>query len=153
MRRDKFYESLPYLVRAVRVNQRSFSCYYMLGTAAYNLKQYKEAAEAFRAATVLIPQSAPAQVKYGMVLRIHGDYVNAEKTLLKALSLSKDFPNADAHWQIALLYEKLGRFSEAATNLEKYLKIQPDAENKQQIKKLINSMKTKPDIKKQFANS
>ncbi|MBC7900240.1 MAG: tetratricopeptide repeat protein [Saprospiraceae bacterium] len=153
VRRDKFYESLPHLVKAVRVNQRSFSCYFMLGTVAYNLKQYKEAMEAFRVTTVLSPQSASAQVKYGMVLRISGDYINAEKVLLKAVSLSNDFPSAEAHWQLALMYEKLGRFSEAASNLEKYIKIQPDAENKKQIKTLINSMKTKADTKKPFQST
>ena len=148
VRRDKFFESLPFLVTAVRVNQRSFSCFYMLGRVAYNLKQYKEAAEAFRLATVLSPESALAHVNYGMLLRITKDYITAEKELLKSLSVSRENPPTEAFWQLGLLYEKLGRFAEAATSLEKYIKALPDAENKLQIKALIVSLKSKAETKK-----
>lgn len=148
VRKDKFYESIPYLVRAVRVNQRSFSCYYMLGTAAHRLKQYKESAEAFRLASVLNPQSALTFVKYGMVLRIDGNYKAAEEALLRALSVAKEDPPSDAYWQLALLYDKTERFGEAAVQLEKYLAVQPDVENKAQIQALIVSMKAKAEKKK-----
>ena len=119
----------------------------MLGTVAYNLKRLREAAEAFRAATILVADSAPAQVKYGMILRINGDYVNSEKALLKAVSVSKDAPIGDAFWQLGLLYDKLGRYADAATSLEKYLKIEPDASNKQQIRTLIATFKAKAEKK------
>ena len=147
-KRSKYYESLPYLVRAVNVNQRSFSCFYMLGNAAFNLKQVKEATEAFKTATVLNPDSIYANIQYGMVLRINGNDADSEKFLLKAILLSKDFPVASAFWQLGLLYNKLNRFDEAANQLEKYLKAQPDLENREQVKDLIAKLKIKAAKKK-----
>jgi len=147
VRRDKFYEAIPHLVRAVKINQRSFTCYYMLGTVAFKLKQFREAGEAFKAASVLSPESTLAHIKYGMSLRLTQDYPGAEKALLKAVSVSKSDPNPEAYWQLGLLYDKMERYADAASSLEKYLKILPDAENKQQIRTLITTFRAKADKK------
>ncbi len=143
VRRNKFYEPLPYLVKAVNINKRSYSCFYMLGLAAINLKQYKEAVLAFKSATILNPDSVNAHIQYGMVLRITGSYTDSEQILLKAVSLSKEFPLAEVFWQLGLLYDKLERFDEAANQLEKYVKYELDAENKQKAKNTIASLRKK----------
>ena len=143
VKQKQFYESLPFLVKAVQVNQRSFSSFYALGIAAYNLKRLKEATEAFRITTVINPQSAYAQFQYGRVLRISGNFKEAEQTLLKAKSLDKDFLIAEIYWQLGLLYEKTGRFDAAADALEIYVKTQSELPNIQQIKDLIVKLRQK----------
>lgn len=143
VKRQQYYDSLPYLIKSVTINQRSFSSYYMLGIAAYNLKQIKEAIDAFKLAATINPESIQAHLQYGMVLRIGGNYKEAEKVLLKAISLSKDVSKGVIHWQLALLYEKTGRFNEAADELEKYLKAEPNVENSKQIKELIKQLREK----------
>lgn len=143
VRGNQYFEALPFLVKAIKVNQRSFSSFYALGLAAYNLKQMKEASEAFRATTIINPQSAFAQFQYGRALRINGNFKEAEQALLKANVLSKDVPIAEIHWQLGLLYDKTGRYNEAADELEKFLKIENDIPNHQQIKDLITQLRTK----------
>jgi tetratricopeptide (TPR) repeat protein len=143
LKRKEYLKAIPYLIKAVEVNQRSFSSFYALGLAATDLKKLPEAIKAFRATTVINPQSVYAQTKYGMVLRMNGNYKEAEQSLLKALSLDKYSQMAEIHWQLGLLYEKTERYSEAADELEKYIKIQSDASNIQQIKKLIAQLRAK----------
>jgi tetratricopeptide (TPR) repeat protein len=142
--REKYEEAAPYLIKAVDVNKRSFSSYYALGVASYNLKNLTAAIEALRSAVTINASSIPAQLFYGMVLRMDGNFELAEKALLQAKSLSqKSVPNAEVHWQLALLYEKTGRFKEAADELETYLKIAPKTTDFEKIKKLIADLRAK----------
>lgn len=143
VQRSKFQEAVPYLIESIKVNQRSYSSFFALGLAAYNLKHMKEAAEAFRATTLINPSSVYAQLQYGMILRINGNLKEAEQVLLKAKSLDKNLDVSDISWQLALLYEKTNRFNEAADELERYLQLQPDAPNIRQIQTLISQLRSK----------
>lgn len=142
--RKQYEEAAPYLIRAVDVNKRSYSSFYALGLASYNLKNLTAASEALRAATTINPNSVNAQLFYGMVLRIDGSFEKAEKALLQAKSLSeKSSPSAEVHWQLALLYEKTARYKQAADELEQYLKIAPKTADAEKIKKLIADLRAK----------
>lgn len=144
VRRSEFTESAPYLIRAIDVNQRSFTSFYALGIVGYELKDLKAASDAFRAATIIDPQSPNAQAWYGKVLRLNGDYEAAEKALLAAKSLlPKNSQSAEIHWQLALLYEKTARYKEAANQLELYLTDEPKARDAEKIKKLIQQLRAK----------
>jgi tetratricopeptide (TPR) repeat protein len=137
VQRKEYQKSLPYLIRAIDVNQRSYSSFFALAYACFQLNHTPEAVEAARGAVILQPTSVNAQHLYGTLLRMNGNYDLAEKALLQAKKLSKDSPVADVHMQLALLYNKLGRNNEAADELETYLSINPDAADKQRIKELI----------------
>ena len=139
--RKEYQKSLSYLIRSIDVNQRSFSSFYALAYACYELNHRPEALEAARAATILQPNSVNAQLLYGTLLRLDGSYEKAEKALLEAKKLSKDRSVPDIHWQLALLYNKLGRNKEAADELEVYLKLQPDAPNKKEIQDLADKLR------------
>lgn len=143
VQRKQYQTGVEYLIRAIDINQKSFSSYYALGVASYNLKEIKPAIEAMRAATILNPKSVDAQIWYGRVLRIDRSYKDAEKALLQAKSLSKDNPIAEINWQLALLYDKTGRYKEAADELEQFLKLQPDTRDAKQIKTLIAELRAK----------
>ncbi len=139
--RKDYQKSLAYLIRSIDVNQRSFSSFYALAYACYELNHRPEALEAARAATILQPNSVNAQLLYGTLLRLDGSYEKAEKALLEAKKLSKDRSVPEIHWQLALLYNKLGRNKEAADELEVYLKLQPDAPNKKEIQDLADKLR------------
>lgn len=141
--RKQYYEALPHLIKAIEINQRSFSSYYAIGIAAYNLKEFTQAAEAFKAAAIIDPQSIYAQFQYGRALRISGNDKDAETALLKAKSLSKDSTIPEIYWQLGLLYNKLNLYDKAADELETYLKVQQDEANKQNVKKLISTLREK----------
>jgi tetratricopeptide (TPR) repeat protein len=143
--RKQYDEAAKYLIRAIDVNRRSFSSYYALGIASYNLKNLPAAIEALNAAIAINPQSVNAHIFLGMILRIDGNFEKAEKELLQAKKLAESSPVAEIHWQLALLYEKMGRNKKAADELERYLKLSPKAPNADQIKRLIADLRARQE--------
>ena len=77
-------------------------------------------------------------------------YEKAEAALTEAEKLSKNRPVPEVHWQLALLYNKLGRNQEAADQLEIYLKLQPDAADRKGIQDTIARLRK--DTKKKFVS-
>jgi tetratricopeptide (TPR) repeat protein len=142
VQRKEYEKALPYLIRAIDINQRSYWSFYDLAFACYQLNHRPEATEAARGATILQPNSVNAQLLYGTLLRINGDMEKAEKALLKASSAGKGVAIPDVHWQLALLYNKTGRNKEAVDQLEAYLKDAPNAPNKKEIRDLIAKLKS-----------
>ena len=138
--RKEYEKGYPYLLRAIDINARSYASYYSLGFAFYNLKQYPAALEAAKAAIVLMPESSDGQLLYGTVLRITGDFTDAEKALVKANTLTKKM-NSDVHWQLALLYNKLNRNQETINELETFLKLVPGSPDKNKIQEMIVKLK------------
>jgi len=143
----EYEKSLVFLIRSIDVNQRSFSSFYALAYACYQLNHRPEALEASRGATMLQPNSLNAQLLYGTLLRLDHSYEKAEKALVAAEKLSKDKPVPEVHWQLALLYNKLGRNQEAADELEAYLRIRPEAQDKKQIQDWIAKLRKDPKQK------
>jgi len=139
--RRNYDKAYPYLLKAIDVNQRSAPTYYSLSYAFYQLKQYPAALEAARAATVLAPASVDAQLLYGTVLRIAGNYPEAETALLRANALSKKM-NAEVHWQLSLLYNRLNRNQDTIDELETFIKLVPDSPDKDKIRDMIAKLKT-----------
>jgi len=139
--RGNYDKAYPYLLRAIDVNQRSAATYYSLSYAFYQLKQYPAAQEAARATTVLAPASVDGQLLYGTVLRITGKYGEAETALLRANSLAKEM-NAEAHWQLSLLYNRLNRNQDTINELETYLRLVPDSPDKKKIRDMIAKLRT-----------
>lgn len=138
--RKEYEKSLEHLIRAIDINQRSFSGYYSLAYACYQLNEIKQGIEAARAATIIKPASANAHILYGTLLRIFGNYDLAEKALQKAKTLVQN-KTAQINWQLALLYNRINRNKDAIVELETYLKNQPDAPNKKEVMELIAKLK------------
>ena len=134
---DKAY---PYLMRAIDVNGRSFGAYYSLGYAFLQLKQYPAASEAARACSVLAPESPDAFLLYGTTLRLLGKISDAEKILVKANTAAKS-TNAEIHWQLALVYNRQNRNQEAVSELETYLKLNPNNPERSKIEEMINRLR------------
>lgn len=139
--RKDYEKSLAYLIRAIDVNQRSFSTYYALAYACFELEHRQEALVAAKAAITLQPNSFNAQLLYGTLLRLDHSYQLAEAALTQAKKLSKNKPVPEVHWQLALLYNKLGRNREAADELETYLELQPEARDRPAIQALIAKLR------------
>jgi tetratricopeptide (TPR) repeat protein len=137
VQRKEYQKSLPYLIKAIEVNQRSFSAFYNLAYACYKLNHKNEMLDAAKAAVAIKPSSTEGQLLYGVTLRVNGTYDKAEQALLSAKSLSKK-PVAEIHWQLALLYNRVGRNKEAVIELRIYLKMQPESpSNKKEVEDLI----------------
>ncbi len=141
----KYSEALEYLIKAIDLNQRSYSSYYYLGYACYQLNAIPEAIQASKAATVLKQDSLYAQLLYGTVLRIAGNYDLSERSLLKAKKIGNN-KIAGVNWQLALVFNRLNRNKEAADELETYLINFPTAENKKDVQELIAKLRTSTSV-------
>jgi len=135
--KDRQYEAaIPSLTKALEVNSRAFASSFALGVAQYNLKQLEPAIESFKRALSLNERSINANLWLGIALRQTSRPQEAEPYLKRADVLA-DSKLPDAHWQLALLFNQLKRYKEAADELETFLKVQPDSKDIELIKKLI----------------
>jgi len=140
---EKYEEAIDAFDRALRINGRCFDCWYGVSYASYTIRKFKEARMAVEKALEERPNSMEASLLLGMCLRMTGDFLKSEQALKRATKMTGD-SLADVHWHLALLYGKdLNRFGDAARELEAYLKMVPDAPNKEDIKKLIKQFKDK----------
>jgi len=139
--------AIPILTRAVEVNAKSYSSWFALGVAQYNLKQLPLAVESFRRAVWLKQNSVNANLWLGIALRQTGPVADAERYLKQADQLTES-KLPDAHWQLALLYNQLKRFNEAADQLEIFLKVQPDSRDSESIKKVIKRFREQAQLPK-----
>jgi len=144
--KKKYREALEPLIKAIDLNRRSFTSYYALAYACFELKEIPQAVAAARAATILKPSSFNAQLLYGTALRLFGDLALAEKTLAKAKALGNN-KIAQVNWQLALLLNKLKRDREAADELEMYLKNRTDSNDKKEVQELIAKLRTSSGAK------
>lgn len=139
--KDAQYEAaIPLLTKALEINSRGFASCFALGVAQYNLKQLQPAIESFKRAVLLNEKSINANLWLGIALRQTSRPDEAE-AYLKRADLLAESKLPDAHWQLALLFNQLKRFKEAADELEKFLKVQPDARDAELIKKLIQRLR------------
>lgn len=140
---EKYEAAAELFKRAIKINERCFDCWYGVSYADYTVRKFDESAEAGRKAIDLKPNSVEANLVLGMAYRMLKDFTKSEASLKQASRIA-DGASPDVHWQLALLYGKdMERFSDAAKELESYLKAAPDAPNKADITKLIKQFKDK----------
>ena len=139
--RDQQYEAaIPVLTKALEVNSKAYASCFALGVAQYHVKQVPTAIESFRRALLLNEKSINANLWLGIALRQTTRPEDAEAYLKRADVLAES-KLPDAHWQLALLFNQLKRYKEAADELEIFLKVEPDARDAEQIKKLIQRLR------------
>jgi len=139
---EKYEPARTALTQATTVNPRAHLSFYWLGLAQHNLKQPAAALESFTRAVSLAPDSVNSQIWLGIALRQNGKLELSETHLKKAKELGKNSV-PEVNWQLALLYDKLGRYKEAADELELFLKAQPDSRDTENIKKVIKQLREK----------
>lgn len=136
VKQQEFEPAIPVLTKAVEVNRRSYQGLLALSVAQHGLKQMPEAIESMRRAIALNQSSPNANLWLGTLLRQTSKLDEAETYLKQADKLAAS-KSAETKWQLALLFNQLKRYKEAADELELFLKIQPDSKDMEQIKKLI----------------
>jgi len=141
LKKQRYPEASAYFDRAVVVNPKSANSWYGLSFALYAQNQTPRSIEAAKKATALSPESVEMNLMLGVALRQGRNYIDAEKSLLKAKKISNG-SSADVSWNLALLYVYNIKNSRlAADELENYLKIKPDHPDAVRIKKLISQFR------------
>lgn len=136
IKRQEYEPAIPVLTKAIEVNRRAYQSLHLLSVAQYNLQQLPQAVESMRRAIAIDHRSMNANLWLGMLLRQISKLDEAE-TYLKQADRLAESKSPEAHWQLALLFNQLKRYKEAADQLELFLKIQPEAKDAELIKKLI----------------
>jgi cytochrome c-type biogenesis protein CcmH/NrfG len=130
------------LSKAVAVNPKGERSFYGLGVIYYKAGQYDKAIEQFNKAMALLPDNANSVLYAGLAHTKAGHYADGENALKKAYSMgAKNVP--DLHLALTQIYEKTGRFREAANQLKTLLKENPTLSNREQIKKVIENYEKK----------
>ncbi len=136
VKQREYEPAITVLTKAVEINRRGYQSLYALSVAQHSLKQLDPAVESMRRAINLNPGSVNANLWLGMLLRQTGKLSDAETYLKQADKLAES-KSAEPHWQLALLFNDLKRYKEAADELELFLKVQPNSKDTELIKKLI----------------
>ena len=142
VKREQYDPARLMLTRAIEVNSRAQQSLYWLGLAQHHLKQPTAAIDSLTRALALAPNSVNTHMWLGIVYRLNNNSELAEKHLKRAKELGNNRV-PDAHWQLALLYNTLKRYREAADELELFLRAQPDSRDAESIKKLVTQMRDK----------
>ena len=142
IKRANYKAAQSVLIKAVAVNQRSFSSWYSLGYTQYKLRLLSPAVESLTKSAQLNPKSVNTFLVLGTIERLQKQWSAAEEHLKQAKSLSKK-TLPEIHWQLALLYNQMGRNAEAADELDLFLKAQPDSRDAEKIRNLIADLRKK----------
>lgn len=130
------------LIVALKVNPRSFTSTLAIGVAEFRMGRNDQALDRFRQAVALEKSSANANLWLGISLHGKGELKQSLAALLEANKLSGETV-AEVHFQLARVYKDQKRYTDAANALELFLKYRPDAENNEEIKRIIISLRQK----------
>ncbi|HEY0430031.1 MAG TPA: carboxypeptidase regulatory-like domain-containing protein, partial [Pyrinomonadaceae bacterium] len=141
--RKQYLDSASAFMEAVKINQKSATSFYYLGSSLFNAgeKYHKAAITSLNQAYVLAPASPQVLYMLGKVERATGKFPEAEKHLLQAEKLSTG-KVPEIHSELAQLYANdLKKYSEAADELELYMKASKlTDEDEKKIKSKISDL-------------
>ncbi len=134
--------ALPLLTRALEVNKRSFKSAYGLGIAYLKLNRLPQAIEYLEKASQMDPNSANTQMMLGLAYGNSAVFDKSEAAFRKALQIGGEAA-AEAHFYLAGLFNKQGRYGDAWQELEIFLKDGKNIKDPAQIKAMIEKLKEK----------
>lgn len=138
-----YEEAVPLLRRACQVNPRSVASHITLGLSLVELGQYEEATAVLETARSLDRTSVQAHLYLGIAQLQAGELEGAEQALKKAYALGGAEQAAIAHLYLASLYDRQGKYSAAADELETYLHEVPTATTATKIRQVIERLRRK----------
>lgn len=146
VRLEQYEEARRLLGLAVEVNRSGAPAFYGLGVAQFHTGQLERTIESLRTALVLAPESSNLAFEHfylGLAywkLNRHGD---AEPHLKKAAEIGGTSLPPDIHMYLAQYYSESGRSADAANELELFLKLVPNAQDAEKIRRLIRQLRSR----------
>jgi tetratricopeptide (TPR) repeat protein len=134
--------AVPILSRAIQVNPDASKSLYALGVAYLKTNRSAEAVNWLQRAADKDSRSANVYMMLGLALGNTGSLGESETAFKKAYLLGGS-EVADVHFYLAGIYNKQQKYSEAARELELFLKESKDIKDRAQIKGMIAKFKEK----------
>jgi Flp pilus assembly protein TadD len=125
---------------ALKITPDAFAALINRGIANFMMKRYGEAVPILRKALKKNAQSAVGHYFLGQALANLGLFEQAEKELLASLELGKE-EMKEAHRILAILYASRGAKTQAADELEAYLKLAPDAPDAEKLRDKMRQLR------------
>jgi hypothetical protein len=102
-----------------------------------------------------VPEEAKRHFDRGMaaveMAKSPDDYAPAIKEFVQAKSLAPDWPVV--YYNLGKVQEKVGKYSDAITNLKQYLRLAPNASDAEMVKTLINKLEYKVEREQLLTNA
>ncbi|HMK37085.1 MAG TPA: tetratricopeptide repeat protein [Desulfomonilaceae bacterium] len=134
----KLKDAIEVYTEYLTKNPRSFEALNWRGMAYEDLNELDKALEDYNKAIEIKPDYADAYNNRGEVYRKETKFREAIGDFRKAVELDKKFP--EAHYNMALALEALKNNERAITEYNAYLKLQPNATDKQQVTEKIEAL-------------
>lgn len=134
---------------AIRYDESDFEGHLNLGIAFLNLKKYDQAEPELVAAAYLNSAAVTPHYYLGIVFVMKNDLDIAQKAFERAKDLKGGKSLPAIHKYLGRIYLKKDMEKEALQELETYLKLAPNAQDAEKVKKDISDIKAKP-IKNAF---
>jgi tetratricopeptide (TPR) repeat protein len=125
---------------ALKIDPDAFPALVNRGIANFMMKRYGEAVPILRKAVKKNEESAVPHYFLGQSLANLGLFDDAEKELLLSIKLGNE-DMKEAHRILAIIYSSRGDKKQAASELEAYLKLAPDAPDAEKLKDKIRELK------------
>ena len=139
-RLQRYDEALAAYRRAGELKPDRPEPYVGVGVTLVSQRRYDEGIKMLRG-VVEVDKDLPAPyLSLGYAEMVTGDYRAAEEHLLRALELSRP---ALAHVYLANVYEQTGEFSKAVSQLEAYLKENPNSPQTEAVRAAVEKLKRK----------
>jgi tetratricopeptide (TPR) repeat protein len=135
---DKAADSLR---AAIRIAPDAFAPQVNYGIALVRLKNYEAASLSLRKAVAEDGSSAEARLYLGEALIGLGDYGNAKLHLLRAVEIGGD-DGIEAHRYLGAVLIETGQKSDAARELETYLRLNPKVKDADKITQVIRQLRS-----------
>jgi type IV pilus biogenesis/stability protein PilW len=115
-----------YFLKAVTLDPKFADAYNNLGVTYMQLQQWREAVRAFQKALANLLYRTPEKAFYSMGMSLYrlGEYEKAVDAFKDSIRRDKSF--SLSYYGLALAYNKLERFGEAADVMERAIEIDPE---------------------------
>ncbi|MDX2083925.1 MAG: tetratricopeptide repeat protein [Candidatus Melainabacteria bacterium] len=127
-------QSLETLAKGVPVNVLS-----NYASALRQLGRVPEALGVLQTAIAIQPNDSALHFNMGNLQAYQQAYPQAQQAFETALRLKSDF--AQAHYNLGVVLDKMGQPREATVHLERYLGLEPRAENRKEVQRYIQTLK------------
>ena len=119
----KIKEAQVIYLKLLKTNSKNSNLLYLLGTTYVQLKNFKKAKECLDISIKINNVFPESYNSRGVIFAEKGDYLNAIKDYDKALSLKKNYFDANLNKAVAL--KNISKFNEAIRYLEICIKLKP----------------------------
>lgn len=139
--RGLYDEALREYKKALEDNNEDIHALLSIGIIEKKNLRYKEAEDAFLRIITIDKKCAPAFRELGHMYYLQDKFQESERKL--KLSLDIEPNDLNSHYYLGLTLEKQGKTAEALKEYDRFLRIFPDAPEKEELRERINHLTTK----------